>query len=91
VKPDQWGAFLITIFDEWVRHDVGTVFVPLFDAALASWYGAPPALCIISVTCGNALALEHNGDLFSCDHFVEPNFWYSPSRWWIIQPSLLLA
>ena len=74
VKPEQWGTFLTTIFDEWVRHDVGTVFVQMFDAALASWYGAPPALCIFAETCGNALALEHNGDLYSCDHFVEPKY-----------------
>ncbi|HXZ03575.1 MAG TPA: anaerobic sulfatase maturase [Ktedonobacteraceae bacterium] len=74
VKPEQWGTFLITIFDEWVRRDVGTVFVQMFDAALASWYGVPPALCIFAETCGNALALEHNGDLYSCDHFVEPKY-----------------
>jgi len=74
VKPEQWGTFLITIFDEWVRRDVGTVFVQMFDAALASWYGAPPSLCIFAETCGNALALEHNGDLYSCDHFVEPKY-----------------
>ena len=74
VKPGQWGTFLITIFDEWVRRDVGTVFIQMFDAALASWYGAPPALCIFAETCGNALALEHNGDLYSCDHFVEPKY-----------------
>jgi uncharacterized protein len=74
VKPEQWGTFLMTIFDEWVRHDVGRVFVQMFDAALASWYGTPPALCIFSETCGNALALEHNGDLYSCDHFVEPKY-----------------
>jgi uncharacterized protein len=74
VKPEQWGRFLITIFDEWVRRDVGTVFVQMFDAALASWVGAPPAMCIFSETCGNALALEHNGDLYSCDHFVEPRY-----------------
>jgi uncharacterized protein len=74
VKPEQWGTFLITIFDEWVRRDVGTMFVQMFDAALASWVGAPPALCIFSETCGNALALEHNGDLYSCDHFVEPKY-----------------
>ena len=74
VKPEQWGTFLITIFDEWVRKDVGTVFIQMFDAALASWYGAPPALCIFAETCGNALALEHNGDLYSCDHFVEPKY-----------------
>jgi uncharacterized protein len=74
VRPAQWGTFLIAIFDEWVRHDVGTIFVQMFDAALASWVGAPPGLCIFAETCGNALALEHNGDLYSCDHFVEPKY-----------------
>jgi uncharacterized protein len=74
VSAAQWGQFLIAIFDEWVRRDVGTVFVQMFDAALASWLGAPPALCIFGETCGNALALEHNGDLYSCDHYVEPDF-----------------
>jgi uncharacterized protein len=74
VKSEQWGKFLIQIFDEWVRRDVGTVFVNMFDAALASWVGAPPALCIFSETCGQAMALEHNGDLYSCDHFVEPKY-----------------
>jgi uncharacterized protein len=73
VAPEQWGAFLVSVFDEWVRRDVGAVFVQIFDAALAAWYGAPPALCIFSETCGDAVALEHNGDLYSCDHFVEPN------------------
>lgn len=72
VGSEQWGRFLIAIFDEWVRRDVGTVFVQMFDAALASWVGAPPALCIFSETCGDAVALEHTGDLYSCDHFVEP-------------------
>lgn len=72
VSPEQWGRFLIEIFDDWVRGDVGTVFVQMFDAALASWVGAPAALCIFSETYGNAVALEHNGDLYSCDHFVEP-------------------
>jgi uncharacterized protein len=72
VTAEQWGRFLTTIFDEWVRRDVGTVFVQMFDAALASWVGAPPALCIFSETCGDAVALEHTGDLYSCDHFVEP-------------------
>ncbi len=72
VESDAWGHFLITVFDEWVRRDVGTVFVAHFDAALASWVGVSPALCIFGETCGNALALEHNGDLYSCDHFVEP-------------------
>jgi uncharacterized protein len=73
VKPEQYGRFLIAIFDEWVRRDVGKVFVQSFDAALANWIGQP-SLCIFQPTCGNALALEHNGDLYSCDHFVEPAF-----------------
>ena len=74
VGPEQWGRFLIAIFDEWVRRDVGTVFVQMFDAALASWLGAAASMCIFNETCGNALALEHNGDLYSCDHFVEPKY-----------------
>jgi uncharacterized protein len=74
VTAEAWGRFLNTIFDEWVQRDVGTVFVQMFDAALASWVGAPPALCIFSETCGDALALEHNGDVYSCDHFVEPKY-----------------
>jgi len=74
VTAEQWGRFLITIFDEWVTCDVGRVFVQHFDAALAAWAGAPPAVCIFSPTCGTALALEHNGDLYSCDHFVEPDY-----------------
>ncbi len=72
VDPDAWGRFLVAVFDEWLRHDVGTVFVQMFDAALASWIGAPGNLCIFCETCGDAVALEHNGDLYSCDHFVEP-------------------
>lgn len=72
VTPEGWGRFLIEVFDEWVRRDVGTVFVQMFDAALASWVGAPAGMCIFSETCGSAVALEHNGDLYSCDHFVEP-------------------
>jgi uncharacterized protein len=74
VLAEQWGSFLRTIFDEWVKHDVGTVFVQMFDAALASWVGAPPAVCVFSETCGDAVALEHNGDVYSCDHFVEPKY-----------------
>ena len=73
VKPEQYGQFLITIFDEWVKRDVGKVFVQSFDAALANWVGQP-SLCIFQRTCGQSLALEHNGDLYSCDHFVEPKF-----------------
>jgi uncharacterized protein len=74
VTAKQWGRFLTTIFDEWVRRDVGEVFVQMFDAALASWYGEPTGLCIFSEKCGKALAMEHNGDVYCCDHFVEPKY-----------------
>ncbi|HMQ69319.1 MAG TPA: anaerobic sulfatase maturase [Ignavibacteria bacterium] len=74
VDSEKWGDFLIKIFDEWVRHDVGEVYVQMFDSALASWYGLEPAMCIFNEKCGKALALEHNGDLYSCDHFVEPKY-----------------
>ncbi len=71
VTADQYGSFLVGVFEEWVRRDVGEVFVQMFDTALASWAGEPQSLCIFAETCGGALALEHNGDLYSCDHFVE--------------------
>jgi len=74
VTAEQYGHFLIAIFDEWVHRDVGHVFVQMFDAALGSWLGAPASLCIFAPTCGNALALEHTGDLYACDHFVEPDY-----------------
>lgn len=74
VEPEQWGEFLIAIFDEWVRNDVGQVFLPQFEAALASWMRLPQSMCIFAKTCGNAVALEHNGDLYSCDHYVEPDY-----------------
>ena len=74
VRPEQWGRFLIAIFDEWVRHDVGHIYINLFEAALAAWLALPPALCIFGETCGRALVLEHNGDVYPCDHFVEPDF-----------------
>ena len=74
VTAKQWGHFLTTIFDEWVRRDVGEVFVQMFDAALASWYGEPTGLCIFSEKCGKALAMEHNGDVYCCDHYVEPKY-----------------
>jgi uncharacterized protein len=73
VGAGQYGLFLSAIFDEWVRRDVGKVFVNMFDVALGSWVGQHN-LCIFAPTCGNALALEHNGDLYSCDHFVEPDY-----------------
>lgn len=69
VQPEQFGCFLIAIFDEWVRRDVGRVFVVNFDHALGNWIGQP-SVCIFQRTCG--AALEHNGDLYSCDHFIEP-------------------
>lgn len=72
VSPEAWGEFLVAIFDEWVRHDVGRIFVPTFEAALASWMDLAPSMCIFRQTCGDAVALEHNGDLYSCDHFVTP-------------------
>ena len=74
VGSEQWGRFLIGVFDEWVQADVGKVYVQMFDAALASWLGLPASMCIFSETCGTALALEHNGDVYSCDHFVEPKY-----------------
>jgi len=74
VQPKQYGQFLIDMFDEWVRHDVGRVFVQVFDEALAAWMGQEPALCIFRRECGRAMALEHNGDLYSCDHFVWPEY-----------------
>ena len=75
VRPDQWGRFLIEIFDEWVRRDVGNAFVLNFDGALAGWLGRAGTVCIFAPTCGEGMALEHNGDLYSCDHFVEPNYY----------------
>lgn len=72
VEPLQYGKFLCAIFDEWVRRDVGQSYVQIFDVALESWYGMPQGLCVFRETCGAALAIEHNGDLYSCDHFVYP-------------------
>ena len=74
VGPEQYGRFLVDVFEEWVRRDVGSVFVQMVDVALANWVGEPPGLCVHSETCGLAVALEHTGDLYSCDHFVEPDY-----------------
>jgi uncharacterized protein len=74
VRPEQYGQFLIQIFDEWVRRDVGSTFVQFFDGVLASWVRGYSTLCVLQPACGQGVALEHNGDLYSCDHFVEPNF-----------------
>jgi uncharacterized protein len=73
VRPEQYGRFLSVIFDEWVRLDVGKVYVQMFDVTLGA-HVAQYSLCVFAPTCGNALALEHNGDLYSCDHFVEPTY-----------------
>jgi uncharacterized protein len=72
VEPLQFGNFLCTIFDEWVRNDVGKAFVQLFDVSLEMWCGMEASLCVFRPTCGSAMAIEHNGDLYSCDHFVYP-------------------
>ncbi len=72
VTAELWGEFMCAVFDAWVRRDVGRIFVQAFDMALAAWTGRPPPLCVASETCGRALVLEHNGDVFSCDHFVTP-------------------
>jgi uncharacterized protein len=74
VEPRQYGQFLIDIFDYWVRHDVGRVFVQLFDVSLGIWSGHGAGLCVFAEECGRAMALEHNGDLYSCDHYVYPNY-----------------
>lgn len=74
VRPEQWGRFLTEVFDEWLAHDVGEVFVVNFDWSLAAWVGLESPVCIFRPTCGDALALEHTGDVYSCDHFVEPAF-----------------
>ena len=74
VLPEQFGRFMTTIFDEWVRNDVGAVFVQTFEAAARNWLGLPSGMCVFNENCGDALALEHNGDVYSCDHFVEPKY-----------------
>ncbi len=74
VSGKEYGRFLARVFDEWVRRDVGTVFVQTFDSALASWLGGPAALCVFAEECGRALVVEHNGDLYACDHFVRPEY-----------------
>jgi uncharacterized protein len=72
VEAEQYGKFLCAIFDDWVRHDVGKTFVQLFDVALGNWMGLGSSLCVFAEKCGAALAIEHNGDLYSCDHYVYP-------------------
>ena len=72
VTPEQWGKFLCTIFDEWVRKDVGSYYIQLFDSTLANWMGEQPGVCTMAKTCGHAGVMEFNGDVYSCDHFVFP-------------------
>lgn len=72
VRPEQYGKFLSTVFDEWIKGDVGKIFIQIFDSALASWVEYPSSVCLFAPTCGTSLIIEHNGDIYSCDHFVDP-------------------
>lgn len=74
VPADKWGDFLIAIFDEWVKQDVGNYYVQYFDATLANWVGQTPGVCTMARTCGHAGVMEFNGDVYSCDHFVYPEY-----------------
>ncbi len=74
VEATSYGNFLCTIFDHWIRRDVGKIFVQLFDVALGNWMGLGSSLCVFAEKCGSALAIEHNGDLYSCDHYVYPKY-----------------
>jgi len=74
VNGKDYGKFLVTIFDEWIRNDVARYYVQIFDATLANWVGEMPGLCVFTETCGDSLVMEHNGDIFSCDHFVFPEY-----------------
>ena len=74
ITPDDWGNFLCDIFDEWVRHDVGNTFVQIFDATLAGWVGVEPGVCTLAKTCGHSAAIESNGDIYVCDHYVFPEY-----------------
>ena len=74
VPADKWGSFLCAIFDEWVKDDVGKIFIQIFDSTLANWVGEQPGVCTMAKTCGHAGAMEFNGDVYSCDHFVFPEY-----------------
>lgn len=74
VSAGQWGEFLCAVFDQWVRRDVGSVFVQLFDSTLANWAGVAPGVCTMATRCGHAAVMEFNGDVYSCDHFVFPEY-----------------
>ena len=74
VSPDKWGDFLCAIFDEWIKQDVGKIFIQIFDATLANWVGEQPGVCTMAKTCGHAGIMEFNGDVYACDHFVFPEY-----------------
>ncbi|MEG2150028.1 MAG: anaerobic sulfatase-maturation protein [Bacteroidaceae bacterium] len=74
VTPEQWGNFLCAVFDEWIKEDVGTYYIQLFDSTLANWVGEQPGVCTMAKTCGHAGVMEFNGDVYSCDHFVFPEY-----------------
>lgn len=74
VPADKWGNFLCAVFDEWVKEDVGKIFIQIFDSTLANWVGEQPGVCTMAKTCGHASAMEFNGDVYSCDHFVFPEY-----------------
>lgn len=74
VTPEQWGNFLCTLFDEWVKEDVGNYYIQIFDSTLANWMGEQPGICTMAKTCGHAGVMEFNGDVYSCDHFVFPEY-----------------
>ena len=74
VSAAGYGKFMCDVFDEWVKYDVGRHFVQLFDVTLANWCGVQPGLCSFCETCGDGLLVEHNGDVYSCDHFVYPEY-----------------
>ena len=74
VNPKQYGRFLCAVFDEWVKADIGKIFIQIFDVSLEAWLGFKPSLCIFNETCGDAMAMEHNGDVYACDHYVTPEY-----------------
>jgi uncharacterized protein len=74
VKPVQWGKFLCALFDEWIKEDVGKFYIQMFDSTLANWMGVQPGVCTLAKHCGHAGVMEFNGDVYSCDHFVFPEY-----------------
>lgn len=80
VSPEAWGEFLCTVFDEWYKNDVGQMFVQTFEATLANWVGVTPGVCSLSDWCGHAAVMEHNGDIYCCDHFVFPEYYLGNIR-----------